>query len=144
MYGGVPCIYTVLKSTTLCFGEGVMLGDCRLAPTLSISQSTVQDARWHHHLASSLNQYLESSIASNFKMALVGKKPYPKATVKKIIKAHSDLSIKKNADVAVCRDASYQKQQTSAHRYPGLSELCSFHGNVRHNHVVFFSLFFFA
>ncbi|KAL6855081.1 hypothetical protein ACO1O0_006219 [Amphichorda felina] len=34
-------------------------------------------------------------------MALVGKKPYPKATVKKIIKAHSDLSIKKNADVAV-------------------------------------------
>ena len=49
-------------------------------------------------------------------MALVGKKPYPKATVKKIIKAHSDLNIKKNADVAVCRDASYQKQQTSAHR----------------------------
>jgi hypothetical protein len=36
------------------------------------------------------------------KMALVGKKPYPKATVKKIIKAHSDLNIKKNADVAVC------------------------------------------
>jgi hypothetical protein len=34
-------------------------------------------------------------------MALVGKKPYPKATVKKIIKAHSNLNIKKNADVTV-------------------------------------------
>lgn len=35
-------------------------------------------------------------------MALVGKKPYPKATLKKIIKAHSNLNIKKNADVTVC------------------------------------------
>lgn len=33
-------------------------------------------------------------------MAL-GKKPYPKATVKKIIKAHSNHNIKKNADVTV-------------------------------------------
>lgn len=40
-------------------------------------------------------------------MAL-GKKAYPKATVKKIIKAHSGLNIKKNADVTVRlnRDAS--------------------------------------
>ena len=28
IYGGVPCIYTVAKANTLCFGEGVMLGDC--------------------------------------------------------------------------------------------------------------------
>lgn len=35
-------------------------------------------------------------------MALVGKKSYPKATLKKIIKAHSNLNIKKNADVTVC------------------------------------------
>lgn len=34
-------------------------------------------------------------------MALVGKKSYPKATLKKIIKAHSNLNIKKNADVTV-------------------------------------------
>lgn len=34
-------------------------------------------------------------------MAL-GKKAYPKATVKKIIKAHSNHNIKKNADVTVC------------------------------------------
>lgn len=34
-------------------------------------------------------------------MAL-GKKPYPKATVKKIIKAHSNHNLKKNADVTVC------------------------------------------
>ncbi|PHH67613.1 hypothetical protein CDD82_1275 [Ophiocordyceps australis] len=33
-------------------------------------------------------------------MAL-GKKPYPKATVKKITKAHSGLSIKKNTDVTI-------------------------------------------
>lgn len=33
-------------------------------------------------------------------MAL-GKKAYPKATVKKIIKAHSNHNIKKNADVTV-------------------------------------------
>ncbi|POR31731.1 Uncharacterized protein TPAR_08041 [Tolypocladium paradoxum] len=36
-------------------------------------------------------------------MAL-GKKAYPKATVKKIIKAHSGLNIKKNADVTVFLD----------------------------------------
>lgn len=34
-------------------------------------------------------------------MALVGKKSYPKATIKKIVKAHSNLNIKKNADVTV-------------------------------------------
>ncbi len=39
-------------------------------------------------------------------MAL-GKKAYPKATVKKIIKAHSDRNIKKNADVTV---RSFQPQ----------------------------------
>ncbi|KAM0208374.1 hypothetical protein ACHAPQ_005330 [Fusarium lateritium] len=37
-------------------------------------------------------------------MAL-GKKPYPKATVKKIIKAHSNHNIKKNADVTVRLDS---------------------------------------
>ncbi|EXM00876.1 hypothetical protein FOIG_07757 [Fusarium odoratissimum NRRL 54006] len=36
-------------------------------------------------------------------MAL-GKKPYPKATVKKIIKAHSNHNLKKNADVTVRLD----------------------------------------
>lgn len=41
------------------------------------------------------------SNTTSDKMALVGKKPYPKATVKKIIKAHSNLNIKKNADVTV-------------------------------------------
>ncbi|KJK82197.1 hypothetical protein H634G_02391 [Metarhizium anisopliae BRIP 53293] len=33
-------------------------------------------------------------------MAL-GKKAYPRATVKKIIKAHSNMNVKKNADVTV-------------------------------------------
>ncbi|EXU99526.1 Inner kinetochore subunit wip1 [Metarhizium brunneum] len=33
-------------------------------------------------------------------MAL-GKKAYPRATVKKIIKAHSNMSVKKNADVTI-------------------------------------------
>ncbi|KAI1039289.1 hypothetical protein LB505_007415 [Fusarium chuoi] len=36
-------------------------------------------------------------------MAL-GKKPYPKATVKKIIKAHSNHNLKKNADVTIFLD----------------------------------------
>ncbi|CEJ79904.1 hypothetical protein VHEMI00117 [[Torrubiella] hemipterigena] len=36
-------------------------------------------------------------------MAL-GKKAYPKSTVKKIIKAHSDLDLKKNADVTIFLD----------------------------------------
>ncbi|PNY24155.1 Uncharacterized protein TCAP_05905 [Tolypocladium capitatum] len=36
-------------------------------------------------------------------MAL-GKKAYPKATVKRIIKAHSGLNVKKNADVTVFLD----------------------------------------
>lgn len=45
-------------------------------------------------------------------MAL-GKKAYPKSTVKKIIKAHSDFDLKKNADVTV----SYigQKQRVQCH-----------------------------
>ncbi|TWU78892.1 hypothetical protein ED733_007789 [Metarhizium rileyi] len=33
-------------------------------------------------------------------MAL-GKKAYPRVTVKKIIKAHSNMSVKKNADVTI-------------------------------------------
>jgi hypothetical protein len=33
-------------------------------------------------------------------MAL-GKKAYPRATLKKIIKAHSDHNLKKNADITV-------------------------------------------
>lgn len=37
---------------------------------------------------------------TTFIMAL-GKKAYPKATVKKIIKAHSNHNLKKNADVTV-------------------------------------------
>lgn len=41
------------------------------------------------------------SSTPDTKMALVGKKSYPKATLKKIIKAHSNLNIKKNADVTV-------------------------------------------
>lgn len=43
-------------------------------------------------------------------MAL-GKKAYPKATVKKIIKAHSDRNLKKNADVTVggFKDASRRR-----------------------------------
>ncbi|RDA87898.1 hypothetical protein CP532_1681 [Ophiocordyceps camponoti-leonardi (nom. inval.)] len=36
-------------------------------------------------------------------MAL-GKAPYPKATLKKTIKAHSSLNIKKNADVTIFLD----------------------------------------
>ncbi|KAF4507157.1 hypothetical protein G6O67_005824 [Ophiocordyceps sinensis] len=36
-------------------------------------------------------------------MAL-GKSPYPKTTVKKIIKAHSGINIKKNADVTIFLD----------------------------------------
>ncbi|PHH86275.1 hypothetical protein CDD83_10477 [Cordyceps sp. RAO-2017] len=36
-------------------------------------------------------------------MAL-GKSPYPKATVKKIVKAHSGLNLKKNADVTIFLD----------------------------------------
>ena len=40
---------------------------------------------------------------AHFIMPLVGKKPYPKATIKKIVKAHSNLNIKKNADVTVSR-----------------------------------------
>ncbi|KAI6780279.1 Histone-fold domain-containing protein-like protein [Emericellopsis cladophorae] len=36
-------------------------------------------------------------------MAVVGKKAYPKATLKKIVKAHANLNLKRNADVTVGR-----------------------------------------
>lgn len=32
---------------------------------------------------------------------VVGRKAYPKATIKKIVKAHSNHNLKKNADVTV-------------------------------------------
>jgi hypothetical protein len=52
-------------------------------------------------------------------MALVGKKSYPKATVKKIIKAHSDLNIKKNADVTVCTPRTrFRRPETRTDEYP--------------------------
>ena len=62
--------------------------------------------------------HLGSSKGKKTKMALVGKKPYPKATVKKIIKAHSDLNIKKNADVAVCPQNSRRVLPTSGECSP--------------------------
>lgn len=32
---------------------------------------------------------------------VAGKKPYPKATLKKIVKAHAGMSIRKNTDITV-------------------------------------------
>lgn len=45
-------------------------------------------------------------------MAL-GKKPYPRATVKKIIKAHSNMSVKKNADVTVRKETRVSSESKS-------------------------------
>jgi hypothetical protein len=55
-------------------------------------------------------------------MAL-GKKAYPKATVKKIIKAHSNHGLKKNADVTVSSQPAPEMmkerdKQTCSSRYP--------------------------
>lgn len=50
--------------------------------------------------ASSTLQRNKTTTDISSTMAL-GKKPYPKATVKKITKAHSNHNIKKNADVTV-------------------------------------------
>ncbi|TFA99359.1 hypothetical protein CCMA1212_008826 [Trichoderma ghanense] len=33
---------------------------------------------------------------------VAGKKPYPKATLKKIVKAHSGMNVRKNTDITVC------------------------------------------
>jgi hypothetical protein len=90
--------------------------------------------------ASTTNQIL--------KMALVGKKAYPKATVKKVIKAHSGLNIKKNADISVrtskrMRRVDIQRSTVtfSLHSLIDLPELCPVYGDVRiphdsalHNH----------
>ncbi len=48
-------------------------------------------------------------------MAL-GKKAYPRATVKKIIKAHSNMNVKKNADVTVRKRVSseHKSRDTNA------------------------------
>lgn len=70
---------------------------CRLVPTHpSLRSRRVVVSRIQ---LSKLNDV--NLITIDFKMALVGKKSYPKATLKKIIKAHSNLNIKKNADVTV-------------------------------------------
>jgi hypothetical protein len=61
-------------------------------------------------------------------MAL-GKKPYPKATVKKIIKAHSNHNLKKNADVTVRLDVFMIA--IDANVVLDLPQLRPIHGNVR-------------
>lgn len=63
-------------------------------------------------------------------MAL-GKKPYPKATVKKIIKAHSNHNIKKNADVTVCLNSLVVAMFANVYFVLDLSRLHPVHGNVR-------------
>jgi hypothetical protein len=69
-------------------------------------------------------------------MAL-GKKPYPKATLKKVIKAHSDHNLKKNADVTVRYDATSSRRVLSAISrqrllltLPDFPKLRAFHGDV--------------
>lgn len=75
---------------------------------------------------------------SILKMALVGKKAYPKATVKKVIKAHSGLNIKKNADISVRTGRRMRRVDrprstvTFGLHYPAdLPELCPVYGDVR-------------
>lgn len=48
-------------------------------------------------------QLLNNIVNSRTSKMALGKKAYPKATVKKIVKAHSGLNLKKNADVTVSR-----------------------------------------
>lgn len=60
---------------------------------------------------------------------VLGKKAYPKATIKKVIKAHSGHNLKKNVDVTVRPRANWSC------RVPGLTiadipRICSLHGNV--------------
>lgn len=64
-------------------------------------------------------------------MAL-GKKPYPKATVKKIIKAHSNHNLKKNADVTVRSDVLMVANAANVYLLVlDLPRLRPIHGNVR-------------
>lgn len=58
-------------------------------------------------------------------------KAYPKATVKKIIKAHSNHNIKKNADVTV--RSSRRVEDVNTDNIADFLELCAFYGNVSFN-----------
>lgn len=58
-------------------------------------------------------------------------KAYPKATVKKIIKAHSNHNIKKNADVTVRNPR--RVEDTITDYIAGFLELRAFYGNVSLN-----------
>jgi hypothetical protein len=64
-------------------------------------------------------------------MALVGKKPYPKATIKKIIKAHSNLNIKKNADISVRSDALLAATESRHSSHVSRSSLITFYSWIR-------------
>lgn len=68
-------------------------------------------------------------------MAL-GKKAYPKATVKKIIKAHSNHNLKKNADVTVGHPAAalVARSRDANVDVADLPRLRPVHGIVRHPH----------
>jgi hypothetical protein len=74
-------------------------------------------------------------------MAL-GKKAYPKATLKKIIKAHSNHTIKKNADVTVRSNKASDAFRWVLTKQTDLSRLRLIHGDVRHFCVIFFSRMF--
>lgn len=63
-----------------------------------------QHQHQHNRLTVFVARHNTRSTAAAFTMALA-KKAYPKATLKKIIKAHSNRNIKKGADVSV-RDSS--------------------------------------
>ncbi|KAG9257690.1 uncharacterized protein F5Z01DRAFT_646753 [Emericellopsis atlantica] len=52
-----------------------------------------------HAIASSSPDKADEQLLRT--MAVAGKKAYPKATLKKIVKAHANLNLKKNADVTI-------------------------------------------
>lgn len=63
-----------------------------------------------------------------------GQKAYPRATVKKIVKAHANCNVSKNVDVMVSKNKCHYSQnptrRTDIAFVIDLSRLCFIHANV--------------
>jgi hypothetical protein len=87
--------------------------------------------RLRTRLVNNIDSYHDSIKTEPINIMALGKKAYPKATVKKIIKAHSDHNLKKNADVTVgFSGLVLGYRNANAYVPQDLSRLCPLHGNV--------------
>lgn len=117
----------------------VHLGNCRLLrPCTQTKQPSSPHTGTSHRARDTTQDNPASAVfdqqyrnAHSKALAMApGQKAYPRGTVKKIIKAHSNCNLSKNVDVMV--STVLTRLERAADLPPDLSRLCAIHADVSH------------